>query len=137
MDGATYGLLVGAETEKKKTLKEVNHKRMREAVTDRALEFPRASPSQEPLLALHFPNTKRKKKYGIRNKPETYPINLSDCVPRHTASLKSKALCVGKAGRDCRGNIETFLHVDLKSHDLKDLFHLSSNTHRDPPQPIG
>lgn len=49
---------------KKKTLKEVNHKRMREAVTDRALEFPRASPSQEPLLALQFQNTKRKKNIG-------------------------------------------------------------------------
>lgn len=78
----------------RKTLKEVNHKRMREAVTDRALEFPVLLPLRSYCSLCAF--RKQKEQNGIRNKPETSPINWATVCPNTQQALKAKR-CVWKS----------------------------------------
>lgn len=148
--GATYGLLLRAETEKKNHRRKRNKDRVRERdpMTDRALKLPRLSfslslsPGRCSPCAFFFfflfartqkkPNAMKKKKKKRARSQRTGSSRSTDCVRPDTTSLKKKkkrtALGKKKKGtlrrlRDERGGIglSVFTRGPLKSHDLKDL----------------
>lgn len=142
--GATYGLLLRAETEKKNHRRKRNKDRVRERdpMTDRALKLPRLSfslslsPGRCSPCAFFFffsysrghkkNQTRWKRKKKRAHKPENGFLSIHWlCAPGHTTSLKKKkkANCSRKEKKKERwGDCETreevsvspFLHVDLK-----------------------
>lgn len=148
--GATYGLLLRAETEKKKPQEKEKRKdrvRERDPMTDRALKLPRLSFSLSltgAMLSLCFfffsylrghkkKQTRWKRKKKRARSQRTGSSRSTDCVrPDTQQALKKKkkrtALGKKKKGtlrrlRDERGGIglSVFTRGPQKSHDLKDL----------------
>lgn len=83
--GATYGLLLRAETENH--WRKRNKEKARETITDRALKSPASHRGGVPS-ALSW----GQKTNGIKNKctARDSSSQSTDCVPGHTTSLKSK-----------------------------------------------